>query len=62
MTFIALIPARLKSTRLPDKPLADIGGKPMIVRVVEQDMQSAASQVFVATDDEQIKAAVKIAA
>lgn len=61
MTFIALIPARLKSTRLPDKPLADIGGKPMIVRVVEQVLQSAASQVFVATDDEQIKAAVEAA-
>ena len=34
--FIAVVPARLASTRLPDKPLADIGGKPMVVRVAER--------------------------
>ena len=36
MPFTVLIPARLASTRLPNKPLADIGGKPMIVRVAER--------------------------
>ncbi|STQ90368.1 3-deoxy-manno-octulosonate cytidylyltransferase [Iodobacter fluviatilis] len=61
MSFVALIPARLKSTRLPDKPLADIGGKPMIVRVIEQALKSSARLVCVATDDEQIKAAVEAA-
>ncbi|QBC42650.1 3-deoxy-manno-octulosonate cytidylyltransferase [Iodobacter fluviatilis] len=61
MSFVALIPARLKSTRLPNKPLADIGGKPMVVRVIEQVLKSSASLVCVATDDEQIKAAVEAA-
>lgn len=50
MSFTVLIPARLASTRLPDKPLADIGGKPMIVRVAERAEQSGAAQVVVATD------------
>ena len=36
MSFTVLIPARLASTRLPNKPLADIAGKPMVVRVAEQ--------------------------
>jgi hypothetical protein len=36
MDFCVLIPARLASTRLPDKPLADIAGKPMVVRVAER--------------------------
>lgn len=48
--FIAVIPARYASTRLPGKPLLDIGGKPMIVRVAEQARKSAARQVWVATD------------
>ncbi|AZN35591.1 3-deoxy-manno-octulosonate cytidylyltransferase [Iodobacter ciconiae] len=61
MSFVALIPARLKSTRLPNKPLADIGGKPMIVRVIEQALKSSANQVCVATDDEQIKSVVEAA-
>ncbi|MFW6168784.1 MAG: cytidylyltransferase domain-containing protein, partial [Ralstonia sp.] len=39
--FIAVIPARLASTRLPNKPLADIGGKPMVVRVAERAHQSS---------------------
>ncbi len=52
--FTVLIPARLASTRLPDKPLADIGGKPMVVRVAERALASAASQVVVATDSEAI--------
>lgn len=50
MSFTVIIPARLASTRLPNKPLADLGGKPMIVRVAERAMQSGASQVIVATD------------
>jgi 3-deoxy-manno-octulosonate cytidylyltransferase (CMP-KDO synthetase) len=52
--FTALIPARLASTRLPDKPLADIGGAPMVVRVAEAAARSAAQQVVVAADDERI--------
>jgi 3-deoxy-manno-octulosonate cytidylyltransferase (CMP-KDO synthetase) len=50
MSFNVIIPARLASTRLPNKPLADLGGKPMVVRVAERAMQSGASQVVVATD------------
>jgi 3-deoxy-manno-octulosonate cytidylyltransferase (CMP-KDO synthetase) len=49
-TFSVLIPARLASTRLPNKPLADIAGKPMVVRVAERAMQSAATRVVVAAD------------
>jgi 3-deoxy-manno-octulosonate cytidylyltransferase (CMP-KDO synthetase) len=52
--FTVLIPARLASTRLPDKPLADIGGKPMVVRVAEQARLSAAQRVAVATDSGRI--------
>jgi 3-deoxy-manno-octulosonate cytidylyltransferase (CMP-KDO synthetase) len=52
--FIAVIPARLASTRLPDKPLADIGGKPMVVRVAERAQQSGAQQVLVATDSQRV--------
>ncbi|CAJ0800501.1 3-deoxy-manno-octulosonate cytidylyltransferase [Ralstonia psammae] len=48
--FIAVIPARLASTRLPNKPLADIDGKPMVVRVAERAHQSSAARVVVATD------------
>ena len=50
MTFTVIIPARLASTRLPDKPLADIAGVPMVVRVAQQAMKSSASRVVVATD------------
>lgn len=52
--FVVLIPARLASTRLPNKPLADLGGKPMVVRVAEQASRSGARQVVVACDDVQI--------
>jgi 3-deoxy-manno-octulosonate cytidylyltransferase (CMP-KDO synthetase) len=55
--FIAIIPARLASTRLPNKPLADLGGKPMVVRVAERAQQAGASRVIVATDHEDIRAA-----
>ena len=54
MSFTVLIPARLASTRLPNKPLADIGGVPMIVRVARRATQSQASQVIVAADDASI--------
>jgi 3-deoxy-manno-octulosonate cytidylyltransferase (CMP-KDO synthetase) len=49
--FVALIPARLASTRLPRKPLADIGGVPMVVRVARRALQSGALRVVVAADD-----------
>lgn len=49
-----LIPARLRSTRLPDKPLADIGGAPMVVRVAQRAARSAAARVVVAADDARI--------
>lgn len=51
MAFSVLIPARLASTRLPNKPLADIGGKPMVVRVAERVAQAGATGVWVAADD-----------
>ncbi len=54
MSFYVIIPARLASTRLPNKPLADIGGKPMIVRVAEQAAKSGAADIIVATDDSTI--------
>jgi len=54
MSFTVLIPARLKSTRLPDKPLADLHGAPMVVRVAQRASQSAASAVVVAADDARI--------
>jgi 3-deoxy-manno-octulosonate cytidylyltransferase (CMP-KDO synthetase) len=49
--FICIIPARYTSIRLPGKPLIDLGGKPMVVRVAEQASASGASRVVVATDD-----------
>ena len=55
--FTVLIPARLASTRLPNKPLADIGGRPMIVRVARQAALSRARDVVVAADDPAIVAA-----
>lgn len=57
MSFTVIIPARLASTRLPDKPLADLGGKPMIVRVAERASLSGAARIIVATDHESILAA-----
>ncbi len=52
--FTVLIPARLASTRLPDKPLADIGGIPMVVRVAQQAARSRAARVVVAADHPRI--------
>lgn len=58
MNPVILIPARLKATRLPDKPLADIHGKPMIVHVMERAQASKIGNVYVACDDVRIEAAV----
>ncbi len=55
--FTVIIPARLASTRLPGKPLADLGGKPMVVRVAERAAGSGASRIVVATDHDDIAAA-----
>ena len=55
--FSIIIPARLSSSRLPNKALADIHGKPMIVRVAERAQQSNASRIIVATDHADIQAA-----
>jgi len=49
-TFMVVVPARLASSRLPNKPLADIAGVPMVVRVAQRAQQSQASQVVVAAD------------
>ncbi|GGA77498.1 3-deoxy-manno-octulosonate cytidylyltransferase [Neiella marina] len=59
MSFTVIIPARYQSSRLPGKPLADIGGKPMVLHVVEQAKLSGASRVVVATDDERIAEVVR---
>lgn len=54
MSFTVLVPARLQSTRLPRKILADLGGVPMVVRVAQQAARSQAERVVVAADDEEI--------
>jgi 3-deoxy-manno-octulosonate cytidylyltransferase (CMP-KDO synthetase) len=60
MRFVGIIPARYASTRFPGKPLADINGKSMIQRVVEQARNAGSlSDVVVATDDERIETHVK---
>ena len=61
IAFTALIPARYASSRLPGKPLADIGGKPMIVRVLERIEDAGASETWVATDHEGVRDAVQAA-
>ncbi len=59
MSFHVIIPARYASTRLPAKPLLDIGGKPMLQHVVERAQLSGAASITVATDDARIEEAVK---
>src|SRR5438132_6509981 len=54
MAFTVLVPARLASTRLPNKPLADIAGLPMIVRVAQKAALSQARRVVVAADHDSI--------
>ena len=57
--FTVLVPARYASTRLPGKPLADIAGKPMVVRVAENARASGAARVVIATDDARIADAAR---
>ena len=59
MSFIAIIPARYGSSRLPGKPLADINGKPMVVHVMERALESGAKRVIVATDHPEVVKAVE---
>ena len=59
MHFKVVIPARYASTRLPAKPLLDLGGKPMVVRVAERALLSGAEEVVVATDHAEVLAAVE---
>jgi 3-deoxy-manno-octulosonate cytidylyltransferase (CMP-KDO synthetase) len=59
MSFTVVIPARYQSSRLPGKPLVDIGGKTMIQRVYEQALLSGAENVIVATDDIRVESEVK---
>ena len=58
MHFQVVIPARYGSSRLPGKPLADIGGRPMVLHVVERALQAGAESVVVATDDARVQQAV----
>jgi len=59
MSILVLIPARLASTRLPGKPLADISGRPMIVHVAARARESGLGRVVVATDAEAVAEAVR---
>jgi 3-deoxy-manno-octulosonate cytidylyltransferase (CMP-KDO synthetase) len=59
VSFTVIIPARYASSRYPGKPLVDLNGKPMIVRVCERAAASGAAAVHVATDDERIARAVR---
>jgi 3-deoxy-manno-octulosonate cytidylyltransferase (CMP-KDO synthetase) len=59
MPFTVLIPARHASTRLPGKALADLAGKPMVVRVALRAQRAGADRVVIATDDERIRAAAE---
>jgi 3-deoxy-manno-octulosonate cytidylyltransferase (CMP-KDO synthetase) len=61
MDFNVVIPARYASIRLPGKPLVDVGGVPMVVRVARQAERSGAGEVVVATDDERVHAVVAAA-
>ncbi|MGQ4274753.1 3-deoxy-manno-octulosonate cytidylyltransferase [Terrihabitans sp. B22-R8] len=61
MSTLVLVPARMASTRLPGKPLADIGGQPMIVHVWRRAVESGAGEVAVATDSPEIASAIEAA-
>lgn len=58
LAFTVVIPARMRSTRLPGKMLADVGGKPLVVWAAERAAESGADQVVIATDHQQIADAV----
>jgi 3-deoxy-manno-octulosonate cytidylyltransferase (CMP-KDO synthetase) len=57
--FVVIVPARLASTRLPRKPLADLAGEPMVVRVARRAAASGAERVVVATDSDEVLAACR---
>jgi 3-deoxy-manno-octulosonate cytidylyltransferase (CMP-KDO synthetase) len=59
LSYRVVIPARWASTRLPGKPLADIGGLPMILRVWQRACRSGAAEVVIAADDERVLEAVR---
>ena len=59
LDFKIVIPARFSSTRLPGKPLLDLGGKPMMVRVAEQAAKTSASEIIIATDHLSVLEAAK---
>ncbi len=59
LAFKVVIPARYASTRLPAKPLLDLGGKPMVVRVAERARLSGAGEIWVATDHPEVRAAAE---
>lgn len=59
MSFVLVIPARAASTRLPNKPLLDVVGLPLVVRTAQQVARAGAAQLLVATDDETIAAVVE---
>jgi CMP-2-keto-3-deoxyoctulosonic acid synthetase len=59
LAFKVVIPARYASTRLPAKPLLDLGGKPMVVRVAERAHLSGAEEIWVATDHPEVRAAAE---
>ncbi len=59
MKSLIIIPSRMQSTRLPNKPLADIAGKPMITRVFEQAKKAQSCDVIVACDGQEIKTAIE---
>ena len=59
LRFKAVVPARFASTRLPGKPLLDLGGKPMVVRVAERAALSGAEEVWIATDHADVCAAAQ---
>ncbi len=61
MHFRVVIPARYASSRLPGKPLADIGGRPMVLHTLERALQAGAESVVVATDDVRVLQAVEAA-
>lgn len=59
MTTLVLIPARMASTRLPGKPLADIGGRPMIVEVAQRAREADVGRIVIATDTKAVADAVR---
>lgn len=61
MKSLIIIPARMASTRLPGKPLADIGGQPMIVRVMQRAQAANCGPVYIACSEPEVKAAVELA-